>query len=178
MYQAKNWENGVFLGSIVASETTAAAIGKVGVVRRDPMAMLPFCGYNMGDYFDHWFNMGEVLGDKAPKIFNVNWFRTDKNGNFIWPGFGDNLRVLEWIIKRCDNDIDAVETSIGYVPKSEDINLDNLDFSIDILKSLLEVDNELWKKEAQGVEEFYQKFGDRLPAKLADQLNKLKSSIK
>lgn len=178
VYQSRNWDNGVFVGSIMASETTAAAAGKVGVVRRDPMAMLPFCGYNMGDYFAHWFHMGEVLGDKAPKIFNVNWFRVDEDGNFIWPGFGDNLRVLEWIIKRCDGEVDAIETPIGYVPKVEDINLDGLDFELDTLKSILKVDNELWRKEAEGITEFYKKFGDKLPKKLEKELKGLKERLK
>lgn len=178
VYQSRNWDNGVFVGSIMASETTAAAAGKVGVVRRDPMAMLPFCGYNMGDYFAHWFHMGEVLGDKAPKIFNVNWFRVDEDGNFIWPGFGDNLRVLEWIIKRCDGEVDAIETPIGYVPKVADINLDGLDFELDTLKSILEVDNELWRKEAEGITEFYKKFGDKLPKKLEKELKGLKERLK
>ena len=178
VYQSRNWDNGVFVGSIMASETTAAAAGKVGVVRRDPMAMLPFCGYNMGDYFAHWFHMGEVLGDKAPKIFNVNWFRVDEDGNFIWPGFGDNLRVLEWIIKRCDGEVDAIETPIGYVPKVADINLDGLDFELDTLKSILEVDNELWRKEAEGITEFYKRFGDKLPKKLEKELKGLKERLK
>lgn len=178
VYQSRNWDNGVFVGSIMASETTAAAAGKVGVVRRDPMAMLPFCGYNMGDYFAHWFHMGEVLGDKAPKIFNVNWFRVDEDGNFIWPGFGDNLRVLEWIIKRCDGEVDAIETPIGYVPKVADINLDGLDFELDTLKSILKVDNELWRKEAEGITEFYKKFGDKLPKKLEKELKGLKERLK
>lgn len=178
VYQSRNWDNGVFVGSIMASETTAAAAGKVGVVRRDPMAMLPFCGYNMGDYFAHWFHMGEVLGDKAPKIFNVNWFRVDEDGNFIWPGFGDNLRILEWIIKRCDGEVDAIETPIGYVPKVADINLDGLDFELDTLKSILEVDNELWRKEAEGITEFYKKFGDKLPKKLEKELKGLKERLK
>ncbi len=177
VYQSKDWDNGVFVGSIMASETTAAATGAVGVVRRDPMAMLPFCGYHMGDYFDHWFEMGEILGDKAPKIFNVNWFRLDENGKFIWPGFGDNLRVLEWIIKRCEGKVDAQETAIGYVPFAEDINLDGLDFSIDKLNSILDVDKEQWKKEADGISEFYEKFGDKLPDKLNKQLENLKDSI-
>ena len=177
VYQSTDWDNGVFVGSIMASETTAAATGAVGVVRRDPMAMLPFCGYNMGDYFKHWFEMGEVLGDKAPKIFNVNWFRLDEDGNFIWPGFGDNFRVLEWIIKRCEGKVDADETAIGYVPKAEDINLDGLDFSVDTLKDILAVDNDLWSKEAEGIEEFYKKFGDKLPKELADQLASLKDRL-
>ena len=149
VYQSRSWNNGVFIGSITGSETTAAAAGAVGVVRRDPMAMLPFCGYNMGDYFKHWIEMGEMLGDKAPKIFNVNWFRVDEDGHFIWPGFGDNLRVLEWILKRCDNEVDAVETAIGYVPKPEDINLEGLkDFDEEKLASILKVDNAKWAKEA------------------------------
>ncbi len=168
---AINPENGFFVGSIMASETTAAATGAVGVVRRDPMAMRPFCGYHMGDYFGHWLEMGEKLGDKAPKIFNVNWFRTDDEGHFIWPGFGDNLRVLEWILKRCENKVGAQETAIGYVPYAEDINLEGLDLDIDTLKGLLEVDKDLWKQDAEGIKEFYAQFGDRLPQELRNQLN-------
>ena len=179
VYQSRSWNNGVFIGSITGSETTAAAAGAVGVVRRDPMAMLPFCGYNMGDYFKHWIEMGEMLGDKAPKIFNVNWFRVDEDGHFIWPGFGDNLRVLEWILKRCDNEVDAVETAIGYVPKPEDINLEGLkDFDEEKLASILKVDNAKWAKEAAGVEEFYKKFGDKLPQELRDELNGLEERAK
>ena len=177
VYQSRDWDNGVFVGSIMASETTAAATGAVGVVRRDPMAMLPFCGYHMGDYFKHWFEMGKVLGDKAPKIFNVNWFRLDDEGHFIWPGFGDNMRVLEWIIKRCEGEVDAEETAIGYVPKAEDINLEGIDFSLDTLKGILEVDNEKWMKEAEGITEFYKKFGDKLPEELAAQLSSLKERL-
>lgn len=179
VYQSRSWNNGVFIGSITGSETTAAAAGAVGVVRRDPMAMLPFCGYNMGDYFKHWIEMGEMLGDKAPKIFNVNWFRVDEDGHFIWPGFGDNLRVLEWILKRCDNEVDAVETAIGYVPKPEDINLEGLkDFDEEKLASILKVDNAKWAKEAAGVEEFYKKFGDKLPQELKDELKGLEERTK
>ena len=177
VYQSRDWNNGVFVGSIMASETTAAATGAVGVVRRDPMAMLPFCGYHMADYWAHWFEMGEKLGDKAPKIFNVNWFRLDDEGHFIWPGFGDNLRVLEWILDRCEGKADAVETPIGFVPKAEDINLEGLDFSVDTLKSILEVDRDLWKTEAEGIEEFYQKFGDKLPRELKNQLATLKANL-
>jgi phosphoenolpyruvate carboxykinase (GTP) len=161
----------------MASETTAAATGAVGVVRRDPMAMLPFCGYNMGDYWAHWISMGEKLGDKAPKIFNVNWFRTDDEGHFIWPGFGDNLRVLEWILNRCEGKVDAAETAIGYVPFAEDINLDGLDFSIDTLKGILEVDNALWSEETKGIEEFYARFGDKLPETLREQLAALRARL-
>ena len=177
VYQSKDWVNGVFVGSAMASETTAAAAGAVGVVRRDPMAMLPFCGYHMGDYFKHWLEMGEKLGDKAPKIFNVNWFRTDDEGNFIWPGFGDNMRVLNWIIDRCEGKADATETAIGYVPKPEDIDLTDLDMDIDVLKSILEVDKDIWTKEAEEIEEHYKKFGDRLPAELREQLNNLKANL-
>jgi len=177
VYQSRDWNNGVFVGSIMASETTAAATGAVGVVRRDPMAMLPFCGYHMGDYFKHWIEMGAKLGDKAPKIFNVNWFRLDDAGHFIWPGFGDNLRVLEWIIDRCEGKADAVETPIGFVPKAEDINLDGLDFSLETLKSILVVKKDQWIKESEGITEFYKKFGDRLPKKLDEQLNILKGNL-
>ncbi len=177
VYQSKDWNNGVFVGSAMASETTAAAAGAVGVVRRDPMAMLPFCGYHMGDYFAHWLAMGEKLGDKAPKIFNVNWFRTDDEGNFIWPGFGDNMRVLNWIVDRCNGTADAVETAIGFVPKAEDIDLTDLDFDIETLKSILAVDKDVWAKEAAEIEEHYKKFGDKLPAELRNQLETLKAAV-
>ncbi len=178
VYQSRDWNNGVFVGSIMASETTAAATGAVGVVRRDPMAMLPFCGYHMGDYFAHWLKMGEKLGDKAPKIFNVNWFRTDDEGNFLWPGFGDNLRVLEWILARCEGKADAEETAIGYVPFAEDINIDGLkDFDIETLKGILDVDKDLWKAELNGISEFYAKFGDKLPAELNEQLAALTARL-
>ncbi len=177
VYQSKDWVNGVFVGSAMASETTAAAAGAVGVVRRDPMAMLPFCGYHMGEYFRHWLDMGEKLGDKAPKIFNVNWFRTDDEGNFIWPGFGDNARVLNWIIDRCEGKADATETAIGYVPKPEDIDLTDLDMDLDTLKSILKVDKDVWAKEAAEIEEHYKKFGDKLPQELKEQLETLKANL-
>ncbi len=178
VYQSKSWENGVFIGSAMASETTAAAAGAVGVVRRDPMAMLPFCGYHMGDYFQHWLDMGKKLGDKAPKIFNVNWFRTDDEGNFLWPGFGDNMRVLNWIIDRCEDKVDAVETPIGYVPNPDDIDLTDLeDFSRDTLVDILIVDKDTWNKEAAEIEEHFKKFGDRLPAELRTQLDNLKANL-
>ena len=178
VYQSKDWENGVFIGSAMASETTAAAAGAVGVVRRDPMAMLPFCGYHMADYFQHWLDMGKKLGDKAPKIFNVNWFRTDDDGNFLWPGFGDNMRVLNWIIDRCEGKADATETPIGYVPMPEDIDLTDLDMDMDTLKSILTVDKDMWTKECAEIEEHYKKFGDKLPAELRAQLDALKAAIK
>ncbi len=179
VYQSRDWNHGVFVGSIMASETTAAATGAVGVVRRDPMAMLPFCGYHMADYWSHWIKMGEKLGENAPKIFNVNWFRTDDEGHFIWPGFGDNLRVLDWIIRRCENNVDAQTTAIGYVPFAEDINLEGLeDFDINDLKPILEVDNGLWSAEIDGIEDFYGKFGAKLPATLTAELETLKNNLK
>ena len=180
VFQSRSWNHGVFVGSIMASETTAAAAGAVGVVRRDPMAMLPFCGYNMADYWQHWIDIGAGLDeDKAPKIFNVNWFRKDDDGNFLWPGFGDNMRVLEWIIKRCEGKVDAEETAIGFVPKAEDINLEGIEDEVseDQLKEILSVDNSLWEDEAKGIEEFYAKFGDRLPKALSDELNTLKANL-
>ncbi len=177
VYESRDWNNGVFVGSIMASETTAAATGAVGVVRRDPMAMRPFVGYNMGDYFAHWIEMGDKIA-KKPKIFNVNWFRTDDNGNFIWPGFGDNLRVLDWILDRCENKVGADETAIGYVPKAEDINIDGLeDVSIDTIKELLNIDNASWATEAEGIEAFYAELGERVPKALYDELNKLKANL-
>lgn len=176
VYQSRSWDNGVFVGSIMASETTAAAAGAVGVVRRDPMAMLPFCGYHMGDYFQHWIDMGKKI-KVQPKIFNVNWFRTDSEGHFIWPGFGDNMRVLDWILKRCEETVDADETAIGYVPKPEDINLEGCGVDKETLKGLLKVDTETWKKEAEGIKEFYKKFGDRLPKELEEELSALESRL-
>lgn len=181
VYQSKDWDHGVFVGSIMASETTAAATGAVGVVRRDPMAMLPFCGYDMGDYWQHWIDIGKTLdADKAPKIFNVNWFRKDEDGNFMWPGFGDNLRVIEWIIKRCEGEVEADETAIGYLPKAEDINIEGLEgeVSLESLKKILDVDKDLWNKEAEGIEEFYAKFGKTLPAVLKEELETLKANLK
>ena len=176
VYQSKDWNNGVFVGSIMASETTAAATGAVGVVRRDPMAMRPFVGYNMGDYFKHWIEMGDKIANK-PKIFNVNWFRTDDEGYFIWPGFGDNMRVLEWIINRCEDKVDAVETPIGYVPNAEDINIEGLeDVSLDTIKELLTVDKANWKAEAEGIEGFYGEL-TRVPQELYDQLATLKANL-
>lgn len=180
VYEARDWKHGVFLGVTMASETTAAAAGAVGVVRRDPMAMLPFCGYNMAEYFQHWLDMGKKIKvENRPKIFHVNWFRTDEDGNFIWPGFGDNMRVLDWILRRCEGTVDAVETPIGYMPKPEDINLEDLDFTIDQLKSILDCDIEVWKEEADKIEEYFDKtFGDTLPKELRTELNKLKKNLR
>ena len=180
VYQSFDWNHGVFVGSIMASETTAAAAGAVGVVRRDPMAMLPFCGYNMGDYWQHWVDMGKKLGDKAPKIFNVNWFRTDDEGHFIWPGFGDNMRVLDWIIERAEGKADAVETAIGYEPKPEDINVEGLEsegITTETIKNLLSVDKEYWNEDVKGIKEFYAKFGDKLPEEMKKQLAALEERL-
>ncbi|MDD2214057.1 MAG: phosphoenolpyruvate carboxykinase (GTP) [Oscillospiraceae bacterium] len=175
VYQSFSWKHGVFIGSAMASETTAAAAGKVGVVRRDPMAMLPFCGYNMGDYFQHWLDMGKKI-NKQPLIFNVNWFQTDEQGKFLWPGFGDNFRVLEWIIKRCNNEVGAVKTAIGYVPKAEDINLDGLDLTVADIRRLLRIDKAVWEEEIQGIEAHFAKF-DRLPQELKAELAALKQRV-
>ncbi len=177
VYQSFDWANGTFIGSIMASETTAAATGAVGVVRRDPMAMLPFCGYNMGDYFAHWLEMGKKIPN-APKIFNVNWFRTDDEGNFIWPGYGDNMRVLMWILDRCEGKADAKETAIGYVPFADDINIEGLEgITKETIEDLLTVDNSLWKAELDGIKEFYNKIGDTLPEELSNQLNNLEKRL-
>ncbi len=177
VYEARDWQHGVFVGSIMASETTAAAAGAVGVVRRDPMAMLPFCGYNMGDYFAHWLEMGKKLIN-PPKIFNVNWFRTDDEGHFIWPGFGDNLRVLLWMIDRCEGKASGVETPIGVVPEVKDIDIEGLeDVTSDTVAELLSVDKALWKEDVAGIKEFYAKFGDTLPKELSDELTALEKNL-
>lgn len=177
VYQSFNWQHGAFVGSIMASETTAAAAGAVGVVRRDPMAMLPFVGYNMGDYFRHWIDMGKRIAN-PPMIFNVNWFRTDDEGNFIWPGFGENMRVLMWILDRCEGKVDAVESPIGYLPKPEDINVEGLeDVTIDTIRELLNVDRDLWKDDVAGVREFYNKIGNRVPAEFYEELDALETRL-
>ena len=177
VYQSFNWQHGTFVGSIMASETTAAAAGAVGVVRRDPMAMRPFVGYNMGDYFAHWLEMGKKI-PHAPKIFNVNWFRTDDEGNFIWPGFGDNMRVLLWILARCEDKVGAVETAIGYVPKAEDINIEGLDgITIDTIKNLLSVDVASWKEDCKNIREFYGVIGDHMPKELYEELDALEKRL-
>ena len=178
VYQSTSWQNGTFVGSIMASETTAAASGAVGVVRRDPMAMRPFVGYNMGDYWRHWLDMGKIIPN-PPKIFHVNWFRTDDEGNFIWPGFGDNLRVLDWILARCDDKVDANLTAIGYVPKPEDINIEGLDnVTLDTIKELVSVDKEAWLADIDNIKEFYDLVGDRVPAELREELAALEARLK
>ena len=178
VYQSTGWQNGTFVGSIMASETTAAAAGAVGVVRRDPMAMRPFVGYNMGDYWRHWLDMGKIIPN-PPKIFHVNWFRTDDEGNFIWPGFGDNLRVLDWILARCEDKVDANLTAIGYVPKPEDINIEGLDnVDLDTIKELVSVDKEAWLADIDNIKEFYDLVGDRVPAELREELAALEARLR
>ncbi len=176
VYQSRDWTHGVFVGSVMASEKTAAAEGQVGEVRRDPMAMLPFCGYHMADYWQHWLDMEKKLTN-PPKIFNVNWFRTDDRGEFIWPGFGDNLRVVEWVLKRCYGEADARETAIGWLPKAEDIDLEGSGVSREALKGLLDVDTALWREEVAGIRTFYKKFGDKLPRELAGCLDTLEKNL-
>lgn len=179
VFQAYNWNHGVFMGSIVGSEVTAAAIGLKAGVRRDPFAMLPFCGYNMGDYFQHWITIGENAPEKEnlPKIFNVNWFRKDENGKWLWPGYGDNIRVLEWIFARCNDEVDAVTTPIGFVPKKEDIDLKGIDNVAENLDELLDVNKNKWLEECQLIEEHYAKFGNHLPKELAAEFETLKSRL-
>ncbi|MBE6663440.1 MAG: phosphoenolpyruvate carboxykinase (GTP) [Ruminococcaceae bacterium] len=176
VYQSFGWQHGSFVGSIMASETTAAAAGAVGVVRRDPMAMRPFVGYNMGDYFKHWLDMGHKIPN-APKIFHVNWFRTDDEGHFIWPGFGDNMRVLDWILQRCEDKVDARETAIGYVPYAKDINIDGLDIDVDTIEGLLSVDKASWLEDVENIKAFYAQVGDRVPATMYEELAALEARL-
>ena len=183
VYQSFDWTHGTYMGSAVSSETTAAATGAVGVLRHDPMAMKPFIGYNVGDYWAHWLEMGEKLGDKAPKIFNVNWFKQDENGNFIWPGFGDNMRVLDWIIKRCEGTVDAEETAIGYLPKKEDINVEGIEDEVtpEVMDKLLAVDKELWTKEIAEMRRYYNDDiaakGGNVPEALYAELDKIEARL-
>ena len=168
VYEAKDWAHGVLVGASVASETTAAATGKVGIVRRDPMAMKPFCGYNYGDYWAHWLSFAERTS-RLPKIFHVNWFRRDADGRFLWPGFGENLRVLRWIIDRCEGRAGAVETPIGYLPRPEDLDVSGLDVSAETLAQLLAVDPAQWRDEMNDLGAYFDTFGDRLPRRLKEE---------
>ena len=185
VYQARDWQHGVFVGSIMASETTAAASGAVGVVRRDPMAMLPFCGYHLGDYLNHWLQMGKLVSN-PPEIFHVNWFRLNDDGKFIWPGYGENFRVLEWIIRRCLGEVGAETTPIGFTAKPEDIDLEGLDYSIAPgkpfgpadLKEILSVEKAYWRDDAAGIREFFGKLDGRLPAQIAEELDTLDENVK
>ncbi|HOP86813.1 MAG TPA: phosphoenolpyruvate carboxykinase (GTP) [Syntrophorhabdaceae bacterium] len=176
VYESFDWKHGVFLGATMASERTAAQYGKQGEIRRDPMAMLPFCGYNMGMYFQHWLDMGKKM-EKPPKIFHVNWFRTDKDGNYLWPGFGENLRVLEWIIGRCLKTAGARITPIGYVPRPEDLDLTGLSLSREAMEELLYVDKEAWLEEAKEIERFFKTFGSDLPMELKNELKALQERL-
>ncbi len=183
VYQSFDWTHGTYIGSAVSSETTAAATGAVGVLRHDPMAMKPFIGYNVGDYWQHWLDMGAKLGDKAPKIFNVNWFKKDENGNFMWPGFGDNMRVLDWIIKRCEDEVDADETAIGYLPKKGDINVEGIEDEVtaEVMDKLLAVDKNLWTQEIAEMRRYYNDDiaanGGKIPAELYAVLDKIEANL-
>ena len=178
VHEAFDWDHGVFLGAIMASETTAAAAGEVGKLRRDPFAMLPFCGYHMGDYFAHWLEQGRREGARLPRIFYVNWFRKDlASGKFLWPGYGENARVLEWIFRRCDDAAEAVETPIGLVPTPGALDTEGLDMSDRAIEALTRVDPEEWKPEIEPIREFFAKFGDRLPGELTRQLEALEQRL-
>jgi phosphoenolpyruvate carboxykinase (GTP) len=176
VYQARNWAHGVLVGASVASETTAAAVGQVGVVRRDPMAMQPFCGYNFADYWRHWLEMGAKLR-KPPPIFHVNWFRRDAAGRFLWPGFGDNLRVLAWMLDRAAGKAAATDSPIGFLPRAEDLNVSGLSISPEALHELLTVDRTLWRKETADMRQYLKQYGERLPAALLEQLAGVESRL-
>ncbi len=176
VYQSFNWQHGTYVGGTMASERTAAQYGKQGEVRRDPMAMSPFVGYNMGDYFKHWLNMGKKIPN-PPKIFHVNWFRQDENGKFMWPGFGDNLRVLEWIVQRCQGKAEAVETPIGYMPKENALDLTGLDISKETMKKLYELNKEEWLTDCDSIESYFKELGDRLPKEMLDELAALRKRL-
>ena len=177
VYQAFSWQHGTFLGATLSSETTAATTGAVGVVRRDPMAMLPFCGYNMAEYWGHWLSM-EKRASKPPKIFRVNWFRRDERGTFLWPGYGENLRILKWVIERCKGGGEAEKTPIGYVPTKSALDRKGLTVSADALKELLRVDREGWRANLRSQAEFFEKFGDRLPAGIREEYEALARRLK
>jgi phosphoenolpyruvate carboxykinase (GTP) len=176
VFQSRNWQHGVFLGATLSSETTAAATGKVGVLRRDPMAMLPFCGYNMADYWAHWLKLGSQLRS-PPKIFRVNWFRTGENGKFLWPGYGENLRVLKWVLDRCEGRGAATDTPIGNVPVNSSLDLHGLDLSDSAVSQLLRVDAAEWAEAVHGQETFFESFGDRLPRGIVEEHQNLAQRI-
>ena len=175
--EALDWNHGTFLGTIIASEMTAAAFGKIGQLRRDPMAMLPFCGYNMADYWGHWLKMGQTEGAKMPKIFYVNWFRKNEAGKFMWPGFGENSRVLKWVFERCNNKVDAIETAIGNMPTLDGVDFSGLDINEEDKANLLRVDIDGWLLELDGIEEYYATFGNHLPAELTKQIQDLRKRL-
>ena len=176
VYEAKDWQHGVLVGAGVASETTAAMVGEVGVVRRDPMAMKPFCGYNFADYWSHWLSFPE-RAKKLPKIFHVNWFRQDEDGKFLWPGFGENLRVLSWIIDRCEGRIDARETPIGYLPNAADIDTADLDIDSGTMQQLTTINAATWAAEMESIGEYLDGFGDRLPAVLRERQQRIAAEL-
>ncbi|HEY4215467.1 MAG TPA: phosphoenolpyruvate carboxykinase (GTP) [Steroidobacteraceae bacterium] len=176
VYEARDWKHGVLVGASVASETTAAAVGQAGVLRRDPMAMQPFCGYNFADYWKHWLNVGSKLS-KAPKIYHVNWFRRDAANKFLWPGYGENLRVLEWMLKRCAGQVSAVESPIGNLPKPEDLNTKGLNVSADALKALLTVEPSQWRKEVADMRGYMEKYGNRVPTEMVSELNAVEKRL-
>jgi phosphoenolpyruvate carboxykinase (GTP) len=176
VYEARDWKHGVLVGASVASETTAAMVGQQGVVRRDPMAMLPFCGYNFADYWQHWLNIGAKLA-RPPRIYHVNWFRRDAQNKFLWPGYGENLRVLEWMLDRCAGNAGAAETPIGRLPRPEDIDTKGLNVGADALKALLSVEPGLWKKEAADLRAYFEQFGSRMPGELLEELKGLESRL-
>ena len=175
--EALDWNHGTFLGTIIASEMTAAAFGKLGELRRDPMAMLPFCGYNMADYWGHWLDMGKKEGAKMPKVYYVNWFRKNEAGKFMWPGFGENSRVLKWVFERCNGTADAIETAIGNMPTLDGIDFSGLDMAEEDIANLMRVDTEGWLSELPSIEEYYATFGDHLPAELTKQVNALRERL-
>ena len=175
--ESYDWEHGVFVGATVSSEQTAAAEGTVGSLRRDPFAMLPFCGYNMADYWAHWLELGTVLGDKAPKIFQVNWFRKSPEGKWLWPGFGDNSRAIEWALRRVNGEIGAVDVISGRIPAPGDLNVDGLDLTDADLAALFDLDPDAWDREADLTEEYFAQFGDKVPEALHRQLWYLRERI-
>jgi phosphoenolpyruvate carboxykinase (GTP) len=177
VHEALDWEHGVFLGSIMGSETTAAQAGEVGALRFDPMAMLPFCGYHMGDYFAHWLKVGEREGAQLPKVFMVNWFRKDEDGKFLWPGYGENSRVLAWVFRRCDDDAAAIETPIGRLPGPDGLPIEGLDIAPEALAELVRFDPEAWAAQLPQVREHLAKFGDRLPEALRSHLARLEEQL-
>jgi phosphoenolpyruvate carboxykinase (GTP) len=176
--QARDWRHGVFMGATISSEKTAAAEGTVGELRRDPFAMLPFCGYNMADYWAHWLHVGDRLGADAPQIFQVNWFRKGADGEFLWPGFGENSRVIEWIVRRIEGTADAVNTPIGRLPVASQLDLDGLDITDEALESLFEVDSRSWLDECDLTEEYFDQFGARVPAALRAELASLRYHLR
>ncbi|WP_040322240.1 phosphoenolpyruvate carboxykinase (GTP) [Austwickia chelonae] len=177
VYQSRDWNHGTFIGSVLSSETTAAAAGAVGVVRRDPMAMLPFIGYNAGDYVHHWIEMGRKGGDKMPAVFQVNWFRKDDDGKFVWPGFGDNIRVLKWVVDRLEGRAEGVETPVGLMPKPEELDCTGLSLTPEQVATAVAYDEEGWRQEVPMIEEWYAKFGDALPTELQAELDRLKKNV-